>query len=253
VGAAVAAMLAWRLNSGSAGAGLLVAAWLVFLLGGMTLGTVDVAVHRLPTPVVYATAAGSGGLLAVAALATGQPTRLVGGVLGAAAVGAAYVLMAVVAGTQIGLGDVRVAALAGLLLGSVGWSTVVLGTVLPFVLALPLAVVRALRSRGSKGRQSRFFAFGPSLPVPWRPSYSSTDARHRRTCGGSVRVSNVCRSGCGVLRLALLGLRHVPPNVPSSHAEDERDGRGVHVVFGAVELHRKFRVGRRRRIGLRYG
>jgi leader peptidase (prepilin peptidase)/N-methyltransferase len=122
VGAAVAAVLAWRLTSASAGDGLLVAAWLVFLLGGMTLGTVDAAVHRLPTPVVYATAAGSGGLLAAATLTAGQPSRLVDGLLGAAAVGMVYLLMAVVAGTQIGLGDVRVAALAGLLLGSVGWS-----------------------------------------------------------------------------------------------------------------------------------
>jgi leader peptidase (prepilin peptidase)/N-methyltransferase len=163
VGGAVAAVLAWRLTSGSAGAGLLVAAWMVFLLGGMVLGAVDVAVHRLPTAVVYATAAGSGGLLAVAALTAGQPSRLVGGLLGAAAVGVLYLLMAVVAGTQIGVGDVRVAALTGLLLGSIGWSAVVLGALLPFVLALPLAVVHALTSRGQDGWQRRFFAFGPFL------------------------------------------------------------------------------------------
>ena len=164
VGAAVAAVMAWRLTSGFTGAALLVPAWLAFLLGGMTLGTVDAAVHRLPTPVVYATAAGSGGLLGVAALIAGQRSHLLGGLLGAAAVGAVYLLMAVVAGTQIGMGDVRLAALAGLLLGSVGWSAVVLGTLLPFALALPVAVVRAVTSGGgAAGRYSRFFAFGPFL------------------------------------------------------------------------------------------
>jgi leader peptidase (prepilin peptidase) / N-methyltransferase len=164
LGAALCAVLAWRLASSSVGVGLLVAAWLVFLLGGMVLATVDVAVHRLPTALVYATAAGSGGLLAVAALAAGRPDPLVGGLLGAAAVGGVYLLMAVVAGTQIGLGDVRLAAVAGLLLGTVGWSAVVLGTLLPFLFALPLAVIRAVMTgNGATVEHRRYLAFGPFL------------------------------------------------------------------------------------------
>jgi leader peptidase (prepilin peptidase) / N-methyltransferase len=158
-------MLAWRLYSGSLASALLLASWIAFLLGGMLLAGVDVAVHRLPTPVLYATTAGAAVPLAATALIAGPSHYLVGALLGSLAVCGFYLVMAMLGAGQIGMGDVRLAGLAGLMLGSIGWSAVLLGTLLPFLLALPLAVVRAVRSRGGEdgGQRSRFLAFGPFL------------------------------------------------------------------------------------------
>jgi len=56
------------------------------------------------------------------------------------------------------MGDVRLAALAGLLLGTRGWAPVVGGAGLPYVIVLPFAVAR-LRNAGD----DRHVPFGPFL------------------------------------------------------------------------------------------
>lgn len=157
IGLAVAsAGLAWLLRDAPGGLPLL-AVWLVVMHSGVLLAAVDVAVHRLPTPVISAAALTVGVVMAGQAATTGQARTLVTAALAAAALGGLHLALILVAGSRMGLGDVRLAALLGAALGATGWPAVFLGGLLPFVLAVPEALARlALRRAYS-------IAFGPYL------------------------------------------------------------------------------------------
>ncbi|WSZ77748.1 hypothetical protein OH804_04425 [Micromonospora sp. NBC_00860] len=77
--------------------------------------------------------------------------------LAAAALGGLYLALVLVAGSGIGLGDVRLFALLGAALGATGWPAVLLGGLLPFVLAVPEALARLAL------RRAHSVAFGPYL------------------------------------------------------------------------------------------
>ncbi|MEU2610651.1 prepilin peptidase [Micromonospora sp. NPDC007271] len=154
--AAASAGLAWLVNEGPDGL-LLVAVWLVVLYAGLLLAIVDIVTRRLPTPIVAAAALAVGGLLAGQAVATGQTRTLVTAALAAGALGGGYLLLAIVGSSGMGLGDVRLAALLGASLGTLGWPAVLCGGLLPYALAAPEALTRlALRRQPD-------LAFGPYL------------------------------------------------------------------------------------------
>ncbi|MGC4855082.1 prepilin peptidase [Micromonospora sp. DT4] len=157
IGLAVAsAGLAWLLRDASGGL-VLLAVWLVVMHAGVLLAAVDVAVRRLPTPVISAAALAVGVMLAGQAATTGQAHTLVAAALAAAALGGLYLALVLVAGSGMGLGDVRLAALLGTALGTTGWPAVFLGGLLPFVLALPEALARRAL------RRAHSIAFGPYM------------------------------------------------------------------------------------------
>ncbi|GAB1644086.1 hypothetical protein [Krasilnikovia sp. MM14-A1259] len=68
-------------------------------------------------------------------------------VLAATILGGGYTALVAVGASRMGMGDVRLAALAGLLLGTLGWEAVILGAVLPCLLAVPFAFVAVTRVR----------------------------------------------------------------------------------------------------------
>ncbi|MEV4722827.1 prepilin peptidase [Micromonospora humida] len=133
------------------------AVWLVVLYSGALLAAVDIAVRRLPTPVVAAAALLVFAILAAEAALAADGRRLITAAAAGAALGGGYLLLALVAGSGMGLGDVRLAALLGAALGTLGWDAVLLGAVLPYLLAAPAALIRLV------GRVEGSMAFGPYL------------------------------------------------------------------------------------------
>ena len=137
--AAVAAIL----TAGAAGGAPLVAWWL-FAAGGAVLCVVDVQHHLLPGRFVYPLAAVVFAALGVSAVLAGEPERLLRAVLAAAVVGAVWFAVAFIAPSAMGLGDVRVAALAAGLLGWTSWSAVLAGQLAAFGLAAVTAAILAV-------------------------------------------------------------------------------------------------------------
>ena len=137
---------------------------LVFVVGGMLLATIDWKVHRLPTDIVHATLAGVAVCLLGATVVEGNWSRLATAGAGALVLTGAFVAVwsfgRHVTGTMlIGLGDVRLAAVVGLLLGWHGWATLVAGTAAGNVAALVVAAGISLRD----GATRVHYPFGPPL------------------------------------------------------------------------------------------
>jgi leader peptidase (prepilin peptidase) / N-methyltransferase len=127
---------------------------------GVALAAIDITVHRLPDrltlpayPVLIA-------LLAVAAIADHDVSALVRALLGGVALAGGYLLLALLRPGQLGGGDVKLAGVAGLALGWLGWSTLVWGAVLGFLLSavvsLALLTLRRITLRSE-------ICFGPFL------------------------------------------------------------------------------------------
>ncbi|MFI6264380.1 prepilin peptidase [Micromonospora sp. NPDC051006] len=124
------------------------------------LAVVDLACLRLPDPLV-ATAAGTAALaLLVAALVGGTPARLALAVAGAAISLAVHLALALLPGSRLGAGDVKLAATLGLPLGWLGWPTLGWGLVLPHVLN-GLVVLALLTTR--RVRRDTALPFGPAI------------------------------------------------------------------------------------------
>jgi leader peptidase (prepilin peptidase) / N-methyltransferase len=123
-------------------------AWLAVF--AVPLAFIDLAVHRLPDPLTAAAFAGTFALLAVAALAAGQPGALGRAALGAALLTGFYLLLFVIRPTGMGLGDAKLAASVGAVLGWSGWRALVTGTSAAFVLAACYGVVLLATRRATR-------------------------------------------------------------------------------------------------------
>jgi leader peptidase (prepilin peptidase)/N-methyltransferase len=156
--AAVAAVLA-----GCAAGGTPLAAWWLFATGGAVLCVVDTQHHLLPARMVYPLAAAVFAVLVLAAVMAGEPDRLLRAVLAAAVVGGAWFAVAFLAPPSVGLGDVRVAALAAGLLGWTSWPNVLAGQLAAFGLAAVTAGIIAATSPAA-GRAMQV-PLGPALIV----------------------------------------------------------------------------------------
>jgi leader peptidase (prepilin peptidase)/N-methyltransferase len=160
VAAVAFALLGWRLPDGTLGEDLLLAGWLVFAAAGIWLAAIDLHVQRLPTTIVGGAAAVCGSLIFAAALVDDRPRLAVTAGISALTVGLVYLALALLAPGQLGAGDIRLAALCGLLLGTHGWGAVVLGATVPWLLSA--AVAAALLKAQRVGR-SDLIPFGPYL------------------------------------------------------------------------------------------
>ena len=127
---------------------------------GVALGAIDIAVYRLPdrltVPAYLATLA----LLSLAAVLGHDAGALLRAVLASVAMAAAYLLLAVLRPGQLGGGDVKLAALIGLALGWLGWSPVLFGAALGFVLSAVVSLL-LLAARRISLRSS--ICFGPFM------------------------------------------------------------------------------------------
>ncbi|MFY9711918.1 MAG: A24 family peptidase [Microbacterium sp.] len=133
------------------------------LLGvGVWLLVIDVRTHRLPNRIVLPTLAALPALVIIEALLTGQVRSLIGAVLGMLILGGFYAALRLVSREGMGGGDVKLAAVIGLVLGWHGWQAFAVGAASAFVLgALYALVLMALR----RADRSTRIAFGPWMIV----------------------------------------------------------------------------------------
>lgn len=156
VGSAGAA-LTWRAPTGGHLVTLLT--WLFILQVGTLLSLIDLAVMRLPTRLIAFMAIAVGIDVSAVALLSGRIGPLFTAGLATLVVGGLYMLIALALPSRIGLGDVRLATVLGAALGAVGWSAVVLGVVLPYLIAPWFAVAYLKRGASRKDQ----LPFGPFL------------------------------------------------------------------------------------------
>lgn len=154
-GAVVFAGLAVRV-----GADPVLPALLLVAAVGLVLAVVDLACLRLPDRLVTAAGGAALAALTAAALLTGTPGRLLGAVVGAAVCFAAYVLLALLPGSRLGFGDVKLAGVLGLPLGWLGRPTLLLGLLLPHLLN-GVVVLGLLATR--RVRRDSTLPLGPAL------------------------------------------------------------------------------------------
>lgn len=128
----------------------------------VALAIIDVETHRLPDRIVLPTMAVMTVLLTAAAAVDGDWGRLVRALIGAAALFAFYLLLALVRPDGMGMGDVKLAAVLGLALSWAGWGPLVVGAFAAFVLGGVFGI--ALVVSGRAGR-STGIPFGPWMLV----------------------------------------------------------------------------------------
>jgi leader peptidase (prepilin peptidase) / N-methyltransferase len=127
---------------------------------GVALAAIDLSVKRLPDRLTLPAAPVMLALLVVAAVLDHDAAALLRAVLGGLALAACYLLLALIGRGQLGGGDVKLAGLAGVAMGWLGWPTLIIGAALGFVLAavtsLLLIAARRLTLRSA-------ISFGPFL------------------------------------------------------------------------------------------
>ena len=111
------------------------AALACLVLAAVPLAFIDVAVHRLPDPLTAAAFACTLALLAVAALAGHQPGHLARAAIGAATLACFYLALYLIRPGEMGLGDAKLAASLGLVLGWTSLQALLTGTFLGLALA----------------------------------------------------------------------------------------------------------------------
>ncbi|WP_343449531.1 prepilin peptidase [Micromonospora oryzae] len=157
--AAVAAVVFGGLGV-APGVGPALPAFLAVAAVGLVLAAVDLACLRLPDPLVGLAALGAAAGLVAAAAVDGRPGRLLAPLAGAGLSFLGYALLALLPGSRLGFGDVKLAAVLGLPLGWLGWPALVAGLVLPHVLH-GLAVLGLLAAR--RAHRDTLLPLGPAL------------------------------------------------------------------------------------------
>ncbi|WP_344295398.1 A24 family peptidase [Agromyces neolithicus] len=153
--AATFGLITWRFD-----VSWLMPVLLVFAAAATVLTVVDLAEKRLPNAVIFPTLAVVGILLVPPTWALGTWIQLVWAVVGAAAMFAGYFILALISPASMGMGDVKLALVIGLLLGWFGLSAWLIGLLAAFVvggvIALVALTLRRVTLRGS-------IPFGPSM------------------------------------------------------------------------------------------
>ncbi len=149
-------VLAWRV--GAYGRWSALPATLLFAWLAVPLTWVDLDVHRLPDGLVLPGYPALAVLLLLATLGA-QGGHWRGAVAGGLGLGMLFVILAVLPGGGMGAGDVKLAGLAGLLLGWFGGAALLTGVTATFLIGGLLGGVILLRGGSRRTR----FAFGPAL------------------------------------------------------------------------------------------
>jgi leader peptidase (prepilin peptidase)/N-methyltransferase len=127
---------------------------------GVALAAIDIAVQRIPDRITLPAYPVLILLLATAAIIDDDGAALVRALLGGLVLAACYLVLALLRPGQLGGGDIKLAGLAGLTLGWLGWHAVVLGTALGFILC---AVVSLVLLAARRITLTGAICFGPFL------------------------------------------------------------------------------------------
>lgn len=142
------------------GADAALPAYLVFTACLVSISVIDLELQIIPNRIIYPTIALSLPLLAIAALAKGDPGRLVMALAGAGIGFGLLLVVHLVQPASMGFGDVRLSFLLGLFLGWLSFSHVALGLFLGFALGAVIGV--GLMLFGGRNRKDSV-SFGPFL------------------------------------------------------------------------------------------
>jgi leader peptidase (prepilin peptidase)/N-methyltransferase len=142
------------------GLGFALPAFLFLAILGVQLSRIDVALHLLPNPLVLTLFAGGFLLLLLPGLLNMQADDLLRAAFGALILFAGYLVLGLISPGAIGMGDVKLAAPVGLYLGYLGWSQLLYGGLLGFILN-GLVTVLLLSRKGRKKMAE--VAHGPSM------------------------------------------------------------------------------------------
>jgi leader peptidase (prepilin peptidase)/N-methyltransferase len=148
-------LLAWRLTSAWA-----LPAYCVLAAAIVGISAIDVEHMRIPSTLVYSTAALGAPLLVLASAGTHRWSALLGALIGGAVAFAAFFTLFFAVPKGIGFGDVRLAGLCGGFLGWMGYREVIVGFLISFIVAgVPAAVLLAMH----KVNRRTQIPFGPFL------------------------------------------------------------------------------------------
>jgi leader peptidase (prepilin peptidase) / N-methyltransferase len=153
--AGIDAALAWRF-----GHSLVLLAYLVFGTVGAAVVVTDFTTRKIPARLVLPAYPLAVALLASAAASQDHWWPLARAGIAMVAVTGFYLLLGVVFAGQFGIGDIELGGLLGLYLGWIGWSALVAGTLLGWVLAALAILVRRLFMAGEAARE---LPLGPFL------------------------------------------------------------------------------------------
>jgi len=148
-------LLAWRLTSAWE-----LPAYCVLGASAVAISAIDIEHMRIPSALVYVTAALGAPLLVLASAGTHRWSALAGVAIGAAIAFAAFAALFYAVPKSIGFGDVRLAGLCGGFLGWLGYREVIAGFLLSFIVAgVPAALLLAMH----KVKRRTKIPFGPFL------------------------------------------------------------------------------------------
>ena len=141
---------------------LVVLVHLVLAVVGIRLIVIDARTHRLPNRIVLPTLGAVVVLAVVDGLVTGEGERMLRSLLGGLILGGFYALMRVMSRQGVGGGDVKLAAVIGVVLGWHGWATLLVGAFAAFLLGSLYAIVLMALRRADRSTR---IAFGPWMII----------------------------------------------------------------------------------------
>lgn len=141
---------------------LVVVVHLVLAVVGIRLIVIDARTHRLPNRIVLPTLGAVVVLAVVDGLVTGEGERMLRSLLGGLILGGFYALMRVMSRQGVGGGDVKLAAVIGVVLGWHGWATLMVGAFAAFLLGSLYAIVLMVLRRADRSTR---IAFGPWMII----------------------------------------------------------------------------------------
>lgn len=125
---------------------------------GIALAAIDLDTHRLPNALVLPSYVVLAALFGGSALLAGDGEAAARAAAGAGILFSLYFLLAVISPRGMGMGDVKLAGVIGLVLGWVGWSALAVGALAAFLLGGIVGVVLIALGRA---RRSTGIPFGP--------------------------------------------------------------------------------------------
>ncbi|MGL3151281.1 prepilin peptidase [Microbacterium sp. A82] len=129
---------------------------------GVWLIVIDARTHRLPNRIVLPTLAALLAVVGIDALATHSTIRLTSGLIGMLILGGFYLVLRAASPGGLGGGDVKLAAVIGLLLGWHGWQALAIGAASAFVLGALYALVLMMLRQANRSTR---IAFGPWMII----------------------------------------------------------------------------------------
>ena len=133
-------------------------AMLYLMAISVALALIDLEVHRLPNSVVLPAYPVIAVLLAVAAALSGDWGAVLRAGIGLVVLGGAYLALAIAVPGGMGLGDVKLAGVLGLVLAYLGWGPLAVGAFGAFVLGGTFAIGLIVVGRAKRGSG---IPFGP--------------------------------------------------------------------------------------------